>query len=783
MLSDPRLTEEQRLLGESLDSYVRKREAARIAAGASFAIDSKGWRQLAADVGILGASFPHELGGLGGGAVENMVIQYVLGYHGLSTPYLDTIVFGGAVLRRVHPFIRNSLLPAVIDGEQLLGVGYPDYREGDAVGVAEPHAVQSENGTWLLDGEQTAVLDAEDCGWFIVSARVSPTTQEDRVGLGVFLIARECDGLSVEAYPRIDGGRAADLKLKGVRLSPEYLLGSIEDCENIIADALDEAVGAWCAESAGLLRGLLDRTIAYARERRQFGKALSQLQVIRHRIADMLIHTEHAASFAFEVAKALSRRSRSTRALVAAAKVYIGDALEAVARNAVQLHGAMGMMADGPVANHFRRATLLRTRFGSPYFHLRRLCEAGIDPFFDVDDSLKDAEFRLTVRTFIDGALTGEWRTLARLQTTAFAEPRLSEYWQRALAQRGWVAPTWPCEYGGPPWTFRERQIFVEECARAHAPRLPAMGLQMCGPVIMRFGSKAQKEFFLPRILSGEHYWCQGYSEPQAGSDLAALQLSAVRQADDYVLNGTKIWTTFAHNANWIFLLVRTANAGRPQAGITFLLCPLNLPGIEIRPLTSISGDHEVNQVFFTDVHVPVQNRIGEENAGWEVAKYLLQLERGAGPQVPTLLQQICELKEVAGTVRTARGTALWDESGLRTRLTRLEVDALALRCTEQRLWGDATVIQGLGDSTASLLKIGWSEVGQQVSDLSIQVLGLKGAALMKADVEPTPEHLLPAQIHLRTAMRQFMNDRVLTIAGGSSEILREILARKACGL
>src|SRR5580693_6687602 len=249
----------------------------------------------------------------------------------------------------------------------------------------------------------------------------------------------------------------------------------------------------------------------------------------------------------------------------------------------------------------------------------------------DLALSSTDLAFRDEVRAFLDEALTPELRAAGRAVTSAFIEPRHSLPWQRILHARGWVAPSWPREHGGAGFTEMQRYIFASELARAGAPGLAPMGLRMVGPCLMHYGTPEQKAFYLPRILSGEDYWCQGYSEPGAGSDLASLQLRAEADGDDYVLNGSKIWTTHAQHANRMFLLARTRFDGKPQGGITFLLLDMATPGLTVKPIITLAGEHEVNQVFFDNVCAPMANRLGDENAGWMVAKYLLEFERGGG--------------------------------------------------------------------------------------------------------------------------------------------------------
>ena len=244
--------------------------------------------------------------------------------------------------------------------------------------------------------------------------------------------------------------------------------------------------------------------------------------------------------------------------------------------------------------------------------------------------------FRQEIRDFIKTEYPPAKREMNMRQAGLFAEPELGLWWHRTLAAKGWVAPNWPREYGGPGWDAMQRHIFDDESAKANTPAILQQGLMLVGPALMKFGTQAQKDWFLPRILSGELYFCQGFSEPGSGSDLASLRTMAVRDGDDYVLNGSKIWTTHAHHANWIFVLVRTSTEGTPHNGISFLLAPMDTPGISVRPIISISGEHELNQTFFDNARVPVANRVGDENekAVQEADTLVLEVKAHAMPQV-----------------------------------------------------------------------------------------------------------------------------------------------------
>lgn len=385
------------------------------------------------------------------------------------------------------------------------------------------------------------------------------------------------------------------------------------------------------------------------------------------------------------------------------------------------------------------------------------------------------ASFREEVREFLAGHLAPALRDTAGMQAGVFAEGSVREQWHRALYERGWIAPAWPKEFGGPGWSPMQRMIFEAECAAAGTPVLPGMSLQMCGPVLMRFGTQEQKDFFLPRMLSGEHFWCQGYSEPQAGSDLASLQCAAIRDGDDYVINGTKIWTTFAHYANWLFLLVRTSKEGRKQQGISFILVPMDAPGLTVAPILSMSGDHEVNQLFFDDVRIPLANRVGDENEGWTIAKYLLEFERGGGWAGGRVTRVLRLLDAVEGQAAAAGRT--FGCSDYRRKRAELDIDLLALEWTQRRYVAGTETGAPIGDAAASLLKLVASDLFQRASELALDAVGPEGAIFYE-----DRDGLEPAAFKAAFAAR-YLNGRAMTIFGGSSEIQHGIIARAALGL
>lgn len=393
----------------------------------------------------------------------------------------------------------------------------------------------------------------------------------------------------------------------------------------------------------------------------------------------------------------------------------------------------------------------------------------------NLDLTNEEVAFRDEVRAFLDASLTPELREVGSRATSVFTDKQHSLPWQKILHAKGWAAPSWPVEYGGPGWGVMQRHIFAAECARAGAPGLAPMGLRMVGPVIMGFGTPEQKAHYLPRILSGEDYWCQGYSEPQAGSDLASLALRAIRDGDDYVLSGSKLWTTHAHWANRMFCLVRTDTTGKPQAGITFLLLDMAAPGIRVRPIITLAGEHEVNEVFFDEVRVPASGRVGDENKGWTVAKYLLEFERG-GSSAPGLQVMLDRVRDVAWEA------GLLTEAAFRTKLMAAEIAVTAIEIAEQRTL--VALASGANPGPASsMLKAQGAEALQMVDELMLETAGAYSAADQPGARQPGSNVAPIGPDAALTAMPRYLNDRAATIYGGSNEIQRDIIARLVLGL
>ncbi|WP_129782445.1 pimeloyl-CoA dehydrogenase large subunit [Peristeroidobacter soli] len=392
----------------------------------------------------------------------------------------------------------------------------------------------------------------------------------------------------------------------------------------------------------------------------------------------------------------------------------------------------------------------------------------------DLSFSKEEIAFREEVRAFFRAAVPAttrvkliEGRELSREEIVA---------WQRALNARGWAVPSWPKEWGGTGWTAVQHYIFREEMQLTPAPPQLGFGINMLGPVLYNFGNEVQKKRFLPRIANLDDWWCQGFSEPGAGSDLAAVKTTAKLEGDVYVVNGQKTWTTFAQHANWIFCLVRTDTTVKKQAGISFLLIEMNTPGITVRPIQTIDGGHEINEVFFDDVRVPAENLVGEPNKGWDYAKFLLGHERSSIARVGMSKERVRRIRELAAKT-LAGGRPLIEDGRFREKLTALEVELKALEINQLRVVAaESSAEKGKFNPASAILKIVGSEIQQKTTELMLEVVGPFAAPYATecgddggswmGQVAPT-----------------YFNKRSVTIYGGTNEIQRGIIAKAVLGL
>ncbi|WP_158971697.1 acyl-CoA dehydrogenase family protein [Chachezhania sediminis] len=395
----------------------------------------------------------------------------------------------------------------------------------------------------------------------------------------------------------------------------------------------------------------------------------------------------------------------------------------------------------------------------------------------DLNYTPEEQAFREEVRTFLAEKLPKDLADKMKTKSELSKEDYLR--WHKILYEQGWIAPNWPKEYGGAEWNAVQRHIFEEECAFANTPRVLPFGLAMLGPVLQAFGNQEQKDYYLPRILSGEDWWCQGYSEPGAGSDLASLKTRAVREGDHYIVNGQKTWTTLGQHADWIFCLVRTDPNVKQQEGISFLLIDMKTPGITVRPIILLEGTHEVNEVFFDNVKVPVENLVGEENKGWTYAKYLLTHERTNIAGVGASKAALDSVKRMA-RAEMSGGRPLIENPAFAARLAEVEADLMAMETANLRIVSQAAVGHAPGIE-ASMLKVKGTIIRQEINDLARRAVGPYAMPFQSEAVEGDNQPIGPD--YAAPQASRYFNNRKLSIFGGSNEVQRGIIAKTQIGV
>jgi alkylation response protein AidB-like acyl-CoA dehydrogenase len=769
----------RRVLSETYGFEVRR----RIAATGGF--DPSVWTRFA-DLGWLALPLPTAYGGLGAGPVEVAILAEELGSAAVLERWVATVVLaGGLIAVLATPAQAAELLRPLAAGQSHPALAHGEPTSGDAL-IAVTTRARQDGAGWLLTGAKSLVLDGTIADPLLVSARTDD-------GLGVFVVRAGAPGLTLTPCDTVDGGRAADLRLSNV---PAQRLGEGDATDALLA-AFDRANAAQCADAVGAMAALLAATVSHTKTRQQFGQPLARFQALRHRMAEMAVSLESARGLALLAALSLDEDDRTRARGVSGARARIGSLARQLAQESIQLHGAMGVTEELPVGTWFKRLYAFENLWGSTTLHRRRHAEAALHPDVLAGSLLRhgaapdegptlaisddDAAFREHIRAFVARNLSPQTRRAERLNPSFLSDPGIAMPWQAQLNAIGWAAPAWPHQHGGPGWTLTQRYIFDQECARADEPQFRGASIKMIAPVLMRFGTEAQQAFYLPRILSGQDIWAQGYSEPGAGSDLAALQTRAVRVGDHYVVNGTKIWTTHGHHATRMFALVRTDATGKKQQGITFVLIDMAAQGISLKPIQSICGTHEFNQVFFDDVRVPVADRIGDEGQGWDIAKYLLEFERGGSFAGGVLRARLARLHRMAATPGQDGGRAL-DDPMVAARLAGLLVDIDANDMLELSALSTAQAGDNPGSVPSSVMKIRRSRIRQAIAELGASILGPEALRWHHC----RPLHDLPPQDEVDedrlVAPAGYFNSRAQSIFGGSNEIQLEIIARQLLG-
>ncbi|WP_285021479.1 acyl-CoA dehydrogenase family protein [Novosphingobium sp. fls2-241-R2A-195] len=753
-------TDTQRMLADMAGRLLAQRnefEARRHRLAAAVPERMALWPDLA-EQGILGAAFPEELGGFGGTMRDLATVMEAAGRHLLVEPLASGAVAGWLLAQAGEP------VEPLIGGERVVVLAHDEGLDSFA-----PRRVtaQADGAHWQLSGTKRAVRHADLADAWIVTAEIAGA-------LACLLVEADAPSTRREPTRLIDGSSAATLHFDR---TPARRL-AIDAAT--IEQALARHACALAAESVAILGALCERTAAYLKTRKQFGVPLASFQALQHRLAEMMIATGSARALTERAIAALDAMGDTggAGALASAAKALADDAGRLVGHEAVQMHGGMGVSDELDVSHYMRRLAAIRATQGSAAVHRAHFAGAAdLDPAAEDDGEL--AVFRAEVAAFVRDKLPEDIR-LKGEKGLEFGKDDFVR-WQKLLRAEGWFAGAWPEDAGGQGWDLNRQLAFVQEAGRSGAPLIIPYGVNMVGPVIQTFGNAAQQARHLPGILSSDVWWCQGYSEPNAGSDLASLKTTAVREGDHYVVNGTKMWTTEAHWADWMHCLVRTDREVKPQAGISFLLIDMTTPGIEVRPIVTIDGQHHTNQVFFDDVRVPVENLVGHEGQGWTIAKFLLANERVAIADTGPKLKLLGVIKAMFAQLRGAEGDTA-QVALIADRLADAEIQLTALCALERdyvRGWQQGGSRDG---PEASILKVRGTEILQLLSELALAIEGPLGAVHDPADLHLAPGAELSAAQQASAMAHHYLYGRCWSIFGGTNEIQRGLIARAMLG-
>ena len=706
---------------------------------------------------------------LAAGAWTGLRADDAIGGMGLSCLDLTVVLeqFGRKLLPVSAPLLASAGLlhagvtdaEAVLDGRAMVLPALQSAGLRPAPGHGGK--LEESGGVLRLTGSKHAIPDGANAQGFIVDVKHAGE-------LALVYLPRDAAGLELSATTLVDGHEAADIRFDGVTVAPEQIMARGAKAEALL-DRLRFAVQiGLAAEAVGAAAEVFDRTLDYLRTRRQFGRILGAFQALQHRAVDAYADIELARALVSEAARLADGGRPGMLELIAAARARAGDMALRTAKWAVQMHGAMGFTDESDIGLFLKRIMVLTRVYRTTQAHRTRVAESlfedGAPDLFDLfrSESAEDAAFRQEVRAFLDAALPAH---LCDLPT----RPKIADamWWHQTLSKRGWIAPSWPKDHGGMEASVEQRLVLYEELAHKGAPELSSQAISHIGPILIRYGTPQQKAAFLPGMLSGETIWCQGYSEPNSGSDLASLSTRARREGDTFIINGQKIWTTGGHHADYMFALVRTnPDAADRREGISMILIDLKSKGIRRRPIRTLTGEAEFAEIFFCDVEVPADNIVLGVDQGWMLANTVLEAERmmSSSPQkVIVMLDRV---------LRVARRTGACEDAPFCDRLALAYIDALAFQAMFTAVLAAVRGGERAGPR-ASILKIANAELLQTLADLMLEASGSLGMS-----VEPV--HAGERKVSVGLA---YLQARRQTIYGGTSEIQRNILAKRVLEL
>jgi alkylation response protein AidB-like acyl-CoA dehydrogenase len=728
------------------------------------------WKRMA-ELGWMRLFIPEAHQGLGLGMADMAAVLEPLATQLFPEPLGAATMACRAIVLGDNAALQAALLPQLGSGERIAALAWQEIENHLDPRQCVATAIRTAQG-WTLYGDKRFVVPGELADGFVVSAMESGK-------VCLFWVPADASGLQISLEKRADGSRSAALQLQDVSVDAGQRIAGPEAGLAALTRAIDEGAVLSAVEALGVLDRALDITLDYLRTRVQFGKPIGSFQALQHRAVNMHIQRELARATVQACLAVVDRYDDAAPTLASAAasraRVRCCEAALAITRECVQLHGAIGFTHDCDIGLYLKRALVLAASLGNPAAHRRRfgallLQDSAQAPAMavpaelprDTDwNALEDESFRAQVRLFFEKYYPSDLRHLHHHPT--WEEIR---GWFRTLSDKGWMAPSWPREHGGMGLTPSKLLIFIEERERWGVARGPDHGVNLIGPLLIRHGTSEQRARYLPPMLTGEERWCQGYSEPNSGSDLASLRTTAVLEGDEFVINGQKIWTSYGAGATHMFMLARTGTDARKQEGISFLLLDLKTPGITVRTIRNLAGHRHFCEVFFDGARTHVSNLVGELNRGWSVAKALLGFERlfSGSPKRPQ--------QALSRLMALAKSRNLLSDPVFLDRLTRLRLDvddhaALYEVFAEQVRRGEP-----LGPDV-SMLKVWGTETFQRLSELLVEAAGNCGA--IEGNIAFGDEDI--------NVLGQFYDTFPSTIASGTNEIQRNILARNVLKL
>lgn len=734
--------------------------------GAPPGFEREMWRSIG-EMGWTGILVPEEDGGLGLGLGVACAIAEEVGRNPISEPYIAGAVQSMVALQATPASpLKAQLIADALAGHALLGLAWQE-RLGQ-IDPAPANTVATRSGkTVRLGGCKRWVVPGQGSNGWLVSA-----SEPD--GPGLYWVPANTPGVRVDNQARVDGSFMADLVMDAeIPLANRLASGHI--ARVALEQALEITRFVQGAELLGIAQQAFEITSSYLKVREQFGRPIGSNQALQHRMVDAFVQIQLASACLADALNAYESDASQLAALASRVKARCAHAATVVTRLAIQFHGAIGITDECDIGLYAKRAMALSSWLGGAAMHRQRYfglskCEARVErageqaaAFPKEADwaAMPESEFRSMIRAFLKRNCPAHLRFPSR--RLRWQETR---DWYRTLSRQGWLAPGWPKAYGGMELPPAKLLAFIEEFEQYGVGRVPDQGLLMIGPILIRYGTDEQKRRYLPKILSGEHIWCQGYSEPNAGSDLASLRTRAVLEGNEFVVTGQKIWTTLAHDATHMYTLVRTDPAVKKQEGISLLLLDLSSSGVTVRPIPNMAGDAEFCEVFLDAVRVPRENLVGRVNQGWSIAKSLLGHERIFVGSPKTCQYALAQLDRVATKL------GLYGDAAHVARVAELQLDVADLSAAYA--WFAEIVKRGDElPASVSILKV-WA------TDTYYRICSLLGEAAAEHGGDDAQARASEFPVN---AVAPLMNAMVTTIYSGTNEIQRNILATQVLGL